>query len=571
MNARSGRHMAAAAIALSMVMVACSPSTETTTTQGSSGTTTTQAGQSTSTTAEQPAQRGEVLRLALSSFAQENLNPLIMDGVTCLDLCVLVLDPLVMADKDGSPLPGVAESWEFDDDGFGVTFHIRNGMQFQNGDPLTAEDVVFTLQSWMDEELVTTATNPRWPSFVESPDDIELVDDHTVHISTLYAAESLIPFFEPLEVPSALILPKQYIEDVGWNGFNDNPIGSGPWKFESHTPGDEFDFTAMDSHPFRDVPSFDRLQVLLIPEAGTRESMLRNDEIDLANVSIESADDIDTLDNVRVEERFGGQITLMNMGTWMPESEVGPLANVKVREALSLAIDREQIVNSLFGGRGEAVYGSLPATITPGIQSVDYESWDIDHTLYDPDRAKELMVEAGYPDGFTLTVFTYPLSGAPDGSLLAEAFSSYWNELGVQVDITPVDFDSIETMSARPPLDPAIYGAMKIHRRPRSFSDTTSIGKYDWNQANGEAMLGPEGDGFVPDIHDRQNHLRELSGAERTAYNQELGELISSLWVSPMVLNYNATWGIGNNVGSWDPITVLSQVGMSLETAKPAS
>jgi hypothetical protein len=112
---------------------------------------------------------------------------------------------------------------------------------------------------------------------------------------------------------------------------------------------------------------------------------------------------------------------------------------------------------------------------------------------------------------------------------------------------------------------------MKIHRRPPAFSDETTLGKYHWDQANGEAMLGPEGEGHVPDIHERQSALRALSGDARVAYAQELGELISSLYVSPTVLNYNAVWGIGNNVGSWSPNAVLSQVGMSLETAQPAS
>jgi peptide/nickel transport system substrate-binding protein len=552
-----------------MTLTACAEAEPSETTVAGT-TATTSAGGTTASETTAPEGRGEMLRVALSSFAEENLNPLIMDGVTSLDLSVLIFDPIVYFDTDGSSLPGVAESWEFDDDGMGATFHIRQGMEFHNGDPLTAADVVFSLQSWMDDELRQSATNPRWPNLVESPDDIEQIDDYTVHISTVFAAEGLIPFFSPLEVSSNLVLPKAYIEEVGWNEFNDNPVGSGPWQFSSYTPGDEFVFTARNSHPFREVPSFNQLQVLLIPEAATRESMLRNNEIDIAAISVESADEIDALDNVRVEERFGGQITLMNMGTWFPEEEVGPLANVMVREALSLAIDRQEVVDTIFRGRAEAVPGSLPATILPGIPSVEYENWDLDTTLYDPVRAQELMNEAGYPDGFTLKVFTYPLSGAPPGDLLAEVFAGYWAEIGVTVDITPIDFGTIEEMSARPPLSEEIYGTMKIHRRPRSFADETTIGKYDWNQANGEAMLGPEGGGFVPDIHDRQNTLRGLSGSERTEFAEELGELISSLYISPMVLNYSSAWGIGNNAGEWSPNTILSQIGMGLETVKPA-
>ena len=557
-------------VALTMALTACAEASTTSSTEVDS--TTGADGEATTTSeAAGPEGRGDVLRVALSSFAEENLNPLIMDGVTSLDLSVLIFDPIVYFDTEGNSLPGVAESWEFDDDGLGATFHIRQDMEFHDGSPLTAADVVFSLQSWMDDELRQSATNPRWPNLVETPDDITQVDDYTVHIATIFAAEGLIPFFSPLEVSSNLVLPKAYIEEVGWNEFNDNPVGSGPWEFASYTPGDQFTFTARDSHPFREVPSFNELQVLLIPEAATRESMLRNDEIDIAAISVESADDIDGLDNVRVEERFGGQITLMNMGTWFPEEEVGPLANVMVREALSLAIDRQEVVDTIFRGRAEPVPGSLPATILPGVPNVEFENWGLDETLYDPVRAQELMDEAGYPDGFTLKVFTYPLSGAPPGDLLAEVFAGYWAEIGVTTEITPIDFGTIEEMSARPPLSEEIYGTMKIHRRPRSFADETTIGKYDWNQANGEAMLGPEGGGHVSDIHERQNMLRSLSGAERTAYAQELGQLISSLYISPMVLNYSALWGIGNNAGEWTPNTILSQIGMGLETVQPPS
>ncbi|HEX9854584.1 MAG TPA: ABC transporter substrate-binding protein [Acidimicrobiia bacterium] len=553
-------------VALLLVVAACGDSDEGTDTTAAPG-----GGQTTETTSpdEGPA-RGEVLRVALPNFAEENLNPLIMDGVTSLDLSVLIFDPIVMIDVDGGSLPGVADSWDIDEDGLGVTLHIREGIEFHNGDPLTAEDVVFTLKSWMDEELVQTATNPRWPNLVESPDDIELVDEYTVHVTTVFAADALIPFFSPLEVSANLVLPKNYIEEVGWNEFNENPIGSGPWQFQSYAPGDEFTFTALDSHPFRPVPGFDELQVLLIPEAATREAMLRNDEIDIAAISIETANDIDALEDVTVEERFGGQITLMNMGTWFSEDEVGALANVQVREALSLAIDRQEVVDTLFDGRAVAVPGSLPATILPGVQGIEYEDWDLDQTLYDPDRARELLAEAGYADGFTLRVFAQPLSGV-SGDLLAEVFAAYWDEIGVTTEIIPIDLATMEEMSARPPLAEDIYGAMKIHRRPPAFSDETTLGKYHWDQANGEAMLGPEGEGHVPDIHERQSALRALSGDARVAYAQELGELISSLYVSPTVLNYNAVWGIGNNVGSWSPNAVLSQVGMSLETAQPAS
>ena len=190
-------------------------------------------------------------------------------------------DSLVGFDlQKGGVGPGVAESWELAEDGLTWTFHLRPGQKFHNGDPLTAQDVKFSLQRQMaPNSLAAAAATMR-----RTIKSIDVVDDLTVQINTNTPQIGLPPSLSRAVAPEGAVMPKDYIEKVGEEEFRRKPIGSGPWRFVRSVPGDRIEFEAVDYPHWRGTPHFKNLQILLVPEESTRIAMVRTGEAAIASI-----------------------------------------------------------------------------------------------------------------------------------------------------------------------------------------------------------------------------------------------------------------------------------------------
>jgi peptide/nickel transport system substrate-binding protein len=332
-------------------------------------------------------------------------------------------DALVTYDSKGNYIPSVAESWTLSPDGKLWTFNIRRGIKFHNGDPLTAADVKFSVDRFASKE----STNPWSPYLRNNLDRTEVKDDYTF----LYYSKNPEP---PLIIPFSFtrILPKNYFERVGQDAFRKAPIGSGPWKFVELVPETRFKAEANTEH-WRQVPAYQFLLDLQVPEESTRIALLKRGDVDIIAPGGISTD---RLIELRDKEGFKTQ-NIGDPGLWNISfpgtfATTKPTGNIKVRQAMSYAINRAEISATFY--KGLAKPGGR-WFMHPGAYGWD-DTWQPEP--YDLNKAKALLVEAGYPNAFADQKIKYYVSPGP-GVDQAQLLQSYWTKAGIKVDIEIID------------------------------------------------------------------------------------------------------------------------------------
>ena len=385
----------------------------------------------------------DTLVIALDTLGSQVMDPIADTRAPHAHYHAPVWDSLVGFDLEkGGIGPGVAERWERAADGRSWTFYLRKGQRFHNGDPLTGHDVKFSLERIMTPESISSGA----AELRRAVDRIEVLDDLTVRVHT----KSVIPHFAAslsrAVFMEGTVMPKKYIETVGIKAFRERPIGSGPWKFVRNVPGDRIEYEAVASPHWRGTPQFKRLTLLLVPEQSTRLAMVRTGEAAIVSMGPEALK----------EARAGGmkivsvpgtmQAVYQFWGLYRPEAKGSPLTDVRVREALSLAIDRQQIIDHVMAKEAR---GPLPFTMYRYSIDVDlprWEAWSKTGLRYGPARAKQLLAEAGHPNGFRMTFWNTALPGTPFMVQIGEAVAGFWEKLGIKVDMKTVEWGVFDPM-----------------------------------------------------------------------------------------------------------------------------
>jgi peptide/nickel transport system substrate-binding protein len=321
-------------------------------------------------------------------------------------------DALVKPMPESLNTPSLAESWSVSKDGRTWEFVLRKGVKFHNGDPVTAEDVKFSFGRYKGSQA---------PLFKERVREVEVVDPGRVRFQLKEPWPDFMTFYGTSASGAAWIVPKKYFENVGESGFRKAPVGAGPYKFVSFNPGIELVLEAFEGY-WRKVPSVKRLVLRSIPDESTRAAALKRGEVDVAyyfNGPI--AEDIRRTPGLTLTAtRTNGVLWLMFPEQWTPGS---PWADRRVRLAASLAIDRQAI------NEAESLGFSGPTgNIVPRHQEFAVA---IPPDPYDPKRARALLAEAGYPNGFDAGEFTpYP----PYNSM-GEAIANYLTAVGIKTRV----------------------------------------------------------------------------------------------------------------------------------------
>jgi peptide/nickel transport system substrate-binding protein len=309
----------------------------------------------------------------------------------------------------------LAESWSATEDGMSYTFVLRDGATFHNGEKVTAEDVKFSFERYRgaakgplhDRVASVEVADPRhltfrlknpWPDFL-----------------TFYAAAT----------GAGWVVPKAYLEKVGDDGFKKAPIGAGPYKFVSFNPGVELVLEAFEGY-WRKPVSVKRLVMKVIPEEATRLAALKRGEIDIAySVRGELAAELQATPGLTLKP------TVIQSPFWLyfPEQwdAKSPWHDERVRQAVRLSLDLKTINQALTLGFSH-VHGSM---IPDNFEFF----WKPPEPLYDPDRAKQLLAEAGYPNGFDAGFYNCDSSYAN----LAEATNNYLGAIGIRAKLRPLE------------------------------------------------------------------------------------------------------------------------------------
>ncbi len=328
-----------------------------------------------------------------------------------------IYDSLISRGDDLSISPNLAESWEqIAPDTW--QFHLRQGVTFHNGEPFNSESVKYTLERYIDPDFASPQR-----THVRTITGVEIVDDYTVNIITDGPDALLLARMSEL---FGIMLPPRYMAEVGDEGLNAHPIGTGPWKFVEWVKNERIVLEAFDDY-WRGRPEVDRLVLRPIPEPASRIASLATGEVDLIDaVPTVLIPQLESYDNIDVLPVGTARVFFIILDVTKP-----PFDDVRVRQALNYALDVESIMAAVARGQGQVV----ATIIVPG--STGYDA-SIEPYPYDPERARELLAEAGYPDGITVGFDSFTGSIA-DHATLAEAIAGQISDAGFNTELTIYD------------------------------------------------------------------------------------------------------------------------------------
>jgi peptide/nickel transport system substrate-binding protein len=344
-------------------------------------------------------------------------------------------DPLVFQDDDGTIVPALAESWEVSKDGTEYIFHLRKGVTFHNGEPFTADDVIATWKYGMGE-------GSSWPDRYSIAKSVEKIDDYTVRVTTDGPKPLLLVTMHDFWS----IIPNEYMEKVGLDGFQQHPIGTGPFMFVEWVKGDHITYQANPNYWREGQPRVEKVIFRFITESSTRVAALTADEIDLTKrLTAEEANQLLSVPGVKVIQYPVARIFYIAFNN-LTTGKGLPTEDAKVRQAMNYAVDVDAILKSLFGGAGKRAAGFVASSeLGYGV---------VKPFPYDPEKAKQLLAEAGYPNGFKIDM-ACPTGAYSHFEEVCQAVAGYLEKVGIKVNLEFMEsahYWDLEAKKELPPL-----------------------------------------------------------------------------------------------------------------------
>jgi peptide/nickel transport system substrate-binding protein len=346
----------------------------------------------------------------------DTLDPQMTTGTLTFQHLKSVYDTLVEPDADGHLIPALAESWAFSTEDKTLTFHLRPGVRFHNGDPLTAADV----QATFERILAPDSASPHQPRFA-AVEDIRIIDDLTVQFVLNKVA---VPLLATLGSGWSAILPKRAIEAD--HDFSAHPLGTGPFQFQEWVRDDHVTYTRFPDYWIEGQPYLEQVEFKVVVEPTIQLQGLLVGEFDIIHVlEPHNVPKIERQPETEVFTHPTGLALVVAMNHVRP-----PLDNLLVRRALCHAIDRQAVLDIAY--TGGVVIGAFIDAGSP--YYTDYS----DMYPYDPAEARRLLAEAGYPDGFNVTL-TLPQNYSQHVNA-GNMVQNMLQQVGIQATIELVDW-----------------------------------------------------------------------------------------------------------------------------------
>jgi peptide/nickel transport system substrate-binding protein len=424
-------------------------------------------------------------------------------------------DALVKPMPGNINAPSLAESWSLSKDGLTYEFVLRKNAKFHNGDPVTPEDVKFSFDRYRGSGAKLLK---------EKVKDVQPVPPNRVRFVLKEQWPDFMAFYGTSATGAGWILPKRYLEKVGDDGFRKAPVGAGPFKFVSFNPGVELVVEAFGDY-WRKAPQVKRIVMRSIPDESTRAAALKTGEVDLAYLfGGPIAAELKKTAGLRIMAPIlYGIYWLDFLDQWDPKS---PWHDVRVRQAASLALDRKAINEVEMLGLGRTTGSFVPPEF-------DF-SLKIDPPPYDPARAKRLMTEAGYANGFDAGDLT-PL---PPYTSLAEEVGNYLQAIGIKTRVRTMERATFLASWREKKLHGLLIGATgaagNAAARLEPFVTRTGIYAY----------------GVFPDLEDLfERQARELDRKQREALLHQLQKAVADRALTAPIFQQAFLCGVGPRVG----------------------
>lgn len=373
-----------------------------------------------------------------------------------------IWDGLIYRDPVTNEYKGnLATSWEWIDDTT-IEFKLREGVTFHNGDAFDADDVVYTVNFVSKEENgVKTQRNVNWMESAEK------IDDYTVRI---HLKEKFPAAIEFLSGPVSMY-PADYYAEVGPSGMGLEPVGTGPYKAVSVVSGQHFVLEKYEGYHDspKGEPSITNIDISTIPDVNTQMAGLFSGTLDLIwQVPADQAEKLAEMDRFTVVNESTMRVGYLSMDAAGRSGDT-PFTDLNVRRAVNHAINREELVEALLKGKSKPIY-------TPCFPSqfgcVEEAAVQYD---YDPEKARALLAEAGYPDGFSTELYAYR------DREYAEAILSYLNAVGIDVDFKFLQYSALRemNMSGEVPLAFLTWGSYSVNDASAMVSQFFKHGALD--------------------------------------------------------------------------------------------
>ena len=336
--------------------------------------------------------------------------------ITPFGMLYAIHDALVRPYPGQKMGPALAESWQESEDGLTYEFKLRPGLKFHNGDPLTTEDVKFSFERYQGAGA---------QAFKDHVREVEIVDPLVLRFHLKEPWPDFMTFYGTTASAAGLVVPKKYMTGVGEDGFKKHPIGAGPYKFVSSTPGIEVELEAFPSY-WRRVPNIKTLVMRSVPDATTRGLMVRSGDADMAFA-------LDGVDAEGLRNTPGVQVVATKHASifwiefteqWDPKS---PWHDQRLRLAANYALDRQRINEA-------ACLGFCPpaGVIVPRVMEYALQ---VQPVPYDVAKAKQLLAEAGHPNGIDAGMF----AAIPGFPTVADAVVNDLNAAGIRVRLKQME------------------------------------------------------------------------------------------------------------------------------------
>lgn len=461
----------------------------------------------------------DTVTIAISA-EPKRLNPVFLSDLVSYSVSGMIFSGLVRFDKDMNIVPDISESWEIKPGGREVRFHLKKGVLWHDGGELTAEDIVFTYQT-----VVSPLTASHHSDHFGPVSRIEVLDRHTV--SVFYSE----PYGPALESWTFGIIPKHILQgkDINDIAFDRAPVGTGPYRLKEWVPGRKLRLESFDRH-YSGRPGIRNVFLRVIPDAAAQLMELRAGGIDVMELSPEKYQ--------RETALFDSGFTLNRAGSFRYgflgfNLLDGRFQDKRVRQAISHAIDKDSIVNAVVKGFGSRSTGPYPPEAW-------YYSKEAEYGSYDPQKAIELLSQAGWKrgedgvirkNGETMSFTLLTNYESKENVKTAQIIQSNLRSIGVQTDIRTLDWQAFRHNVIGKHKFEAVVLSRAYLRDPDIYDlwHSSKTGEDEWNFLS---YMNPALDSLL------EKGRRTVKKAERQRIYRKVHEMLAE--EQPCVFLYNA-------------------------------
>ena len=394
------------------------------------------------------------------------LDPINVTDGESIRVTHAIFETLFTYDNDLELQPKLAESYDTSEDGLTFTIHLKEGIKFQDGTDFNADAVVFNFERWMDtENPYHVGGDFTYYSFLfggfkgdenHKIEAVKAVDAKTVEIKL---TEKIAPFANYLAIPMLAMASPAAIQEHK-DQFGQHPVGTGPFKFESWSPNENIRLVANENYYVDGEPKLAGMTFTVVPDNAARLNQLIAGEADVVDgVNPSDVTTINSYDNLQLEKRPS-----FNLGYVALNMEKKPFNDLKVRQAMNMAIDKQALIDSFYSGFADISKNPVPPALWGFADEIeDYK--------YNVQEAKKLLAEAGYPDGFSVKLFAMsnPRPYMPQPQKIAEGIQSDLAKIGVKVEIESYEWATYLEKASNGEHDMMLMGWTGVMADPDNF------------------------------------------------------------------------------------------------------